>query len=182
MNNAVRVLFDEHKIILSAIDIAKEAGKLIEKNEIIYERLIRELINFFRVYADQYHHYKEEKILFPEMNKKNELLEDGVIKEMLENHEDFRNLIKSIENFIDNKNYRSAQKQLDMYTEALLDHIAVENDEVFQMAETLFDNNELDRIYFCFEDCDREIQKLASGKVGKIELADQLNEMRKVLM
>lgn len=177
MKDPIKVLFAEHDIIIAAVDIAKEADKLIETNEVGYEKLIRELISFFREYADQYHHNKEEKILFPEMGKRNELLEDGVIKEMLENHEDFRSMIKSIETFLDKKDYTKAQQQLLSYSEALLDHIAVENDEVFQMAESLFDTNELEKIYFHFEDCDREI-----GMQRKTELEKKLNEMQQYLV
>lgn len=173
LKSPVKVLFDEHDIIVSAINTAKEADKLIAKDEIIYEQLVWNLIKFFREYADQYHHHKEEQILFPEMSKKNELLEDGVIKEMFENHEDFRDLIKSVETFLDEKNYTGAQKQLNIYTESLLDHIAVENDEVFQMAETIFDDDELEKIYFRFEDCDREL-----GDANKTQLINQLKEIQ----
>lgn len=176
MKNPVKVLFDEHEIIQSAIDVAKYAATLIDKNNPEknrdYETLIRGLINFFRVYADEYHHYKEEQILFPEMSKKNELLDDGVLKEMFENHVDFRNMIKSIELFLNNKEYTETQNQLNSYAEALLDHIAVENDEVFQMAESLFEKEELEKIYFRFADCDREL-----GEANKIKLVNQLNEM-----
>lgn len=177
LKNPVKVLFDEHEIIVLAIDMAKEAGKLISTNKVVYEKLIRDLINFFRLYADQYHHYKEEQILFPEMSKKNELLEDGVIQEMFENHADFRDMIKGIETFLDKKDYEKAQQQLNSYAEALLDHIAVENDEVFQMAESLFDKEELEKIYFRFDDCDREV-----GEKKKAELVIQLTEMQKILI
>ncbi len=173
MKSPVKVLFDEHDIILSAIAIAKDAGRLIENNEAAYEILIRELIGFFREYADQYHHYKEEQILFPEMSKKNELLEEGVIQEMFEHHTDFRSMIKSIEIFLNSKDYVQAQLELNNYSEALLDHIAVENDEVFQIAETLFDTDELEKIFFRFEDCDREL-----GDANKTKLVNQLKEMQ----
>jgi hemerythrin-like domain-containing protein len=173
MKDPVKVLFQEHEVILTAIDIAKQADKFHIKGEAAYLNVVSSLINFFQSYADKYHHYKEEKILFPEMNKKNELLEEGVIKEMLENHEDFRDMIKSIEAFLNKKDYMRAQQQLNIYTEALLDHIAVENDEVFQMAKSLFDKDELEKLYFRFDDCDREI-----GEQKKTELINQLNEIK----
>jgi hemerythrin-like domain-containing protein len=173
MKNPIKILFQEHEVILTAIEVAKQADKIHDKSEAAYLSVVRYLINFFRSYVDKYHHYKEEKILFPEMNKKNELLEEGVIKEMLENHENFRNMINSIENFLNGKDYTRAQQQLNIYTEVLLDHIAVENDEVFQMAETLFDNDELEKLYFHFEDCDREF-----GGQKKKELINQLNEIK----
>ncbi|MBL0310143.1 MAG: hemerythrin domain-containing protein [Bacteroidetes bacterium] len=157
MNNALKMLYDEHEIIGQAIEIAKQASSLVGNNDEQYEKTVLELIRFFKNYSDQYHHRKEEEILFPEMEKKNEMLSDGVIHEMLSNHEDFREMIRSIEKSLSGKNYAEAQSRLEQYTEALLDHIAVENDEVFQMTESLFSEDELDKIYFRFQDSDREL-------------------------
>ncbi|MBI4930370.1 MAG: hemerythrin domain-containing protein [Bacteroidetes bacterium] len=177
MNKSMKVLFDEHEIIVNAIDTAQQAKLLIGKDDAAYEKLITQLIGFFRNYADKYHHFKEEEILFPEMAKRNELLADGVIKEMFENHADFRVMIKNIETSLNKKQYPHAQLLLEEYTEALLDHIAVENDEVFQTAETIFSEEELEKIYFRFEDCDREL-----GNAKKEELKELADTLRKNLL
>ena len=173
----MKVLFDEHEIIVNAIDTARQAKSLIEKDDVAYGKLIHQLIDFFRNYADKYHHFKEEEILFPEMAKRNDLLADGVIKEMFENHEDFREMIRNIESSLDEKKYSEAQQRLEKYTEALLDHIAVENDEVFQTAESIFSEEELEKIYFRFEDCDREL-----GNAKKEELKELADTLRKNLL
>ncbi|MEK6616530.1 MAG: hemerythrin domain-containing protein, partial [Bacteroidota bacterium] len=76
MNKSMKVLFDEHEIIVNAINTTRQAKSLIGKNDAAYEKLITQLIGFFRNYADKYHHFKEEEILFPEMAKRNELLAD----------------------------------------------------------------------------------------------------------
>jgi len=181
MNNPIQTLLEEHGIIVSATDLAKDAGKLLARNETgRYEQLVRKLISFFRLYADQYHHYKEERILFPEMSNRNELLEAGVIHEMFQNHEDFREMVKCAEQFLDAKEYLKAQAQLNIYIEALLDHIAVENDEVFQMAETLFSSGELEKMYFRFEDCDVEINELnqSARHQDKAALVAELQDLR----
>jgi hemerythrin-like domain-containing protein len=177
MNPFLKLLYDEHEIIVNAIDVAKQSESLIGVDDALYEKTVRELIGFFRNYADKYHHYKEEMILFPEMKKKNEFLEDGVIKEMFDNHEEFRDMIRSIEKDLDGKNFIAAQLDLNNYGEALLDHIAVENDEVFQMAETLFDDAELERISFRFQDCDRDL-----GDKQKEELKALADSLRKQAM
>lgn len=172
MNKTIQTLFNEHTIIANAIEASRQAKIYLGKNDKQYERTIRELIEFFRNYADDFHHHKEEKILFPAMKKKNELLGDGVLKEMFDNHEDFRGSIKSIEKSLDEKNYTKTHEQLEHYTEALLDHIAVENDEVFQMAETLFTEDELEKLFFEFEDADIEMG--SSKKQELEELAETL--------
>ncbi len=173
-NPNIKILYDEHEIIVNAIDVAKQMKPLLEKNTELYETMLRKLILFFRNYADKYHHFKEEEILFPEMNRRNELLEDGVIKEMLENHADFREMIGDIEKNLNDHNYAKANEILVKYTEALLDHIAVENDEVFQMAESIFDNAELEKIGFRFMDCDRDL-----GEAKKEELKEMTAELRR---
>lgn len=173
MNTYLKLLYDEHSIIINAIDVAKESESLIGKDDVLYEKTIRSLIDFFRNYADKYHHNKEEMILFPEMEKKNEMLQDGVIKEMFDNHEEFREMIAIIEQNLDAKNFIETQKKLNAYGEALLDHIAVENEEVFQMAESIFDDDELERISFRFLDSDREL-----GDRRKEELREIISEFR----
>lgn len=156
MHNPVNELYKEHGIITAAVELAQKAGELAETAPNRYDETMRQLIAFFRQYADSYHHHKEEEILFPEIMRKNELLADGVVKEMLENHEDFRGMLASIEAFIEKKDYSHARQQMNLYAEALLDHIAVENDELFVTAESLFTEAELEQMYFRFADSDSE--------------------------
>jgi hemerythrin-like domain-containing protein len=157
MNNSLQILYDEHEVISQAVAIARNARVLIGINDEEYDFKMRELISFFRIYADRYHHQKEEEILFPEMMKKNELMADGIIKEMFDNHENFRELLRSIESSVENKEYKAAADLIEEYTNALLDHIAVENDELFQTAYSLFNDIELENIYYRFADLDREL-------------------------
>lgn len=177
MNTTLKMLYDEHDNISRAIEITKNAKKLIGKNDKEYESIARELIGFFKVYGDQYHHHKEEEILFPEMTKKNELLTDGIIKEMFDNHANFRELIHTIESDIEQKKFNDASLKMDEYTEALLDHIAVENEELFQTADVLFTGDELENIYYRFIDMDNEL-----GKTKKKELTDLLHSLNQKLI
>lgn len=157
MTDSIKVLTAEHDLISLACEISNRIAKLIGKKDTEYEVAARQLIGFFREYGDAFHHHKEDLILFPEMVKRNEMLADGIIKEMTDNHEYFRDQIKSIENFLDKKDYLRAQQQMHIYTDMLLDHIAVENDEVFHVAESLFSVEENERIKFQFADIDREL-------------------------
>ena len=177
MKNHLQALYDEHLVIVNAVDAGRQLRVLAATDPERYERLFRKLLTFFRQYADTIHHGKEEAILFPEMNKRNELLGDGVLKEMFDNHELFRDLTRAIEQSLDARNVMGAAGYFEQYAEALLDHIAVENDEVFQMAGTLFGEEELERMAFRFEDVDRE-----AGAGKKEELARMMDELRRELL
>lgn len=172
MNQSIETLFAEHGTIMLAIDIANRAATLVGKNDKQYDKAVRQLLDFFKDYADGLHHHKEEEIFFPAMADKNEFLAEGVLKEMLENHEDFRIMINDIRTALDNKDYKHAEHNLKKYTEALLNHIAVENEEVFQMAESLFSEEELNKIYYRFDDFEREC-----GREKKQELIAMLNKI-----
>jgi hemerythrin-like domain-containing protein len=178
MNKPAQILFAEHEVITNAIAVMNEAENHIHDDSMRYETLMKTMLLFFRNYADKYHHWKEEEVLFPEMIKKNELLEDGAIKEMLENHDDFRIMLRDAEVMLEKKAYDATSKMLHVYAEALLDHIAVENEEIFQMLETLFDESELEKIYFRFEDCDNELG--LEDKIRMEELIQKLSLPRHV--
>jgi hemerythrin-like domain-containing protein len=157
MSKAIEILFNEHEIIKSVIYQRDKLNVLAKSNPLKFKEILTELISFFRNYADKYHHYKEERLLFPLICEKNEMLKDSIIEEMLENHQDFRKLIKSIENSVESGNSEVSINQLLKYTEMLLDHIAVEDDEVFQIAETLLGEDELEKMYYDFQDVDMEL-------------------------
>ncbi len=159
IKSPIVLLMNEHEIITSAIDIAMKADSLIGKNDELYSKVARNLLSFFRNYADNVHHKKEDNILFPEMIRKNEMMKEGVLKEMNENHHDFHDMINNAEQYLIKGDYLRAQQQLHVYADALLDHIAVENEEVFQIAASIFDDNELETMYFRFIDIDRETLK-----------------------
>jgi hemerythrin-like domain-containing protein len=174
MNNPLEILYGEHEIIKSALGITKTLKELSIKKTEEYEDTVRRLLVFFRGFADEYHHFKEEQILFPEMARKNELLAEGIIKEMNDNHEDFRKMLSNIEEFLNIKNYSSAQAELEKYTELLLDHIAVENEEVFQVADSLFNSDELEKIGFRFQDIDRDFGN--TRKISFVEIVEMIGE------
>jgi len=86
------------------------------------------------------------------MCDENQLLEGGIIKEMLDNHEEFRNSLRDIEKALKIGELASVAENFSKYCNSLLDHIAVENEELFQIAETLLKESELENIYFLFLD------------------------------
>jgi hemerythrin-like domain-containing protein len=155
-NNPISVLLAEHEVIQSAEDQIKLLDNLWEHDPIIYTRAVRQLITFFREYADGLHHRKEEKILFTALNDCEDFTLPEFISELEGHHEGFREYLRGIEELLVKHDYNGAYKLLNEYMNDLLDHIAAENDELFSIAETLLDDTQLEKIYFRFIDVDME--------------------------
>jgi len=157
MSNPVELLMQEHEVITKALNNVLNLKPFIFSDPEKFKSEIKSYISFFRNYADNFHHQKEERILFVQMKKKKEELGDGVIKEMYDNHEDFREMLSEIESLTDEGKYEKAFHQFESYNNALLDHIAVEDFEIFQMALSIFSEEELEKLSGQFSDNDRDL-------------------------
>jgi len=158
MHKALEVLYHEHETIKSVIGYRKKINALAKKNPAKFKYIVTELIGFFRGYADNYHHFKEEKILFPLLCEKNPSLKDNsVVEEMLGNHDNFRDKVKSIESNAESGNYIESDELLEDYLDMLIDHISVEDDELFLMAEKLLNETELEKLHIDFQNIDKEM-------------------------
>ncbi|OFY63722.1 MAG: hypothetical protein A3H98_06505 [Bacteroidetes bacterium RIFCSPLOWO2_02_FULL_36_8] len=155
-HDPIQLLISEHDVIVSVKHKINESENTWQNSPDDYKKFVTRLIRFFRDYADKFHHFKEEDVLFPEMNKHPEFLHQDLINEIEEQHETFRTYLKEIEEYLANEKWESAHKKLLHYFDELQDHIAAENDEIFMMAKTLFTENELERMYFRFIDFDTE--------------------------
>ena len=175
--NPMDILLDEHAIIKKAASLSLRAGSLIGSKPAQYEQVIRLLLFFFREYADKFHHYKEESILFPSINKKNEVVGIILTTEMETHHKEFRDTIQNIETRLNEKKYRLVDEELHAYTSMLLDHIAVEDEEVFPAGSSLLNQEENRSMYYQFCDLDREL-----GESKKRELENSLKEIEALII
>ena len=82
-------------------------------------------------------------------------------------------MVKDIEQAVTHGDYANSYKILREYGDLLIDHIAVEDDELFPMAETLFNDTENEKIYFRFCDID-----MGLGTEKKQRLADSILQMK----
>lgn len=171
-NNPIQVLMDEHDVIQQLENVIKEMKLQIASNSVGYKENLLKVLDFLKNYSDGYHHFKEEEVLFPAMSEHPDFRLQPILDEMLEHHESFREYASSIRENAESGNYEEAHKILEKYFSELQDHIAVENDELFSMAEHLFDPSELENIYFKFADIDREL-----GEKRKQDFEKMLREL-----
>jgi len=171
-HNPIQTMLDEHEVICQAEGIIESLDKSWESDANKYKAIVEVLITFFREYADGYHHRKEEEVLFPEINNHPDFVLQEIIDEFETHHEDFREYTQEIETAMEEGDFEKSYKELNTYVQDLLDHIAAENDELFVLAETLMDDDELETIYFKFKDIDMEL-----GEERKIELERSIESL-----
>lgn len=156
-NDPMKLLMGEHEVIAEVREVVAGMDRLWTRSEERYEEIFRRLIAFFTGYSDGFHHQKEEIELFPALRNHPDFYPAELVGELEEHHQAFRDHIAAMRAALDSRSYEEAQSRLDRYLNELLDHIAVENDELFVMAGSLFSDAELERIFFRFQDIDREL-------------------------
>ncbi len=177
LSHLSKLLIQEHEVIASACNKIHTTEGLWISNPENYKIFIGEILKFFSVYADEFHHKKEEDILFPALAEKNEIAGTELVRELLEQHEIFRETGRNIRNLTEAGDFASAHEQLKQYAELLYDHIGIENDEIFPMTDGLFNENELAMLHHrCIDkdselgtDIKEELEKFAAEKLESHE-------------
>jgi hemerythrin-like domain-containing protein len=171
-SSPMQVMFDEHDIISSAEHTVLLLDHYWEKSGEGFAKHIHSLLSFFREFCDGYHHFKEEQVLFPELENHNDFTLHPLISELKEHHEIFREYTKAIEESVIKKQFKRTYIMLCKYVEELKDHIAAENDELFVIAQSLLSDAELETIYYKFKDID-----LSLGEGRKMQLCKLLQNI-----
>lgn len=169
-NNPIQTMLNEHEVICQTQEIIKSLDGSWASDIDKYKNKVSILIEFFREYADGYHHRKEEEVLFPAIKNHPDFMLEELVDEFEAHHEDFRDYTVEIENAIAEGDFAKSFQELNKYLEDLLDHIGAENDEIFVIAESLMGEDDLETIYFKFKDIDLEL-----GEERKVELENSLD-------
>ena len=98
MSFPVDLLIDEHKLIIQAVEVIKAKLAQIETSKTVNPNSITAMVDFFRTYADKYHHGKEEGILFKELAQKKLNENDRkIMNELIQEHAFARRTVTALE-------------------------------------------------------------------------------------
>lgn len=153
------ILSDEHRVIERVLDVLERLTRAPVAGSL--ERWTKAL-EFFRHFADQCHHYKEEKVLFPAMEAHGIPREDGPIGMMLMEHEQGRAHVRAMMSAVDQlaKGDGAATELLlnhaHGYLALLREHIQKEDDILFRMADEVIPEDEQKTLLGAFEDYEAE--------------------------
>ncbi|NQV91223.1 hemerythrin domain-containing protein [Candidatus Woesearchaeota archaeon] len=130
MEKATKILSDEHQNILTVLStLEKECSNM----EVIDKLFFNKVISFIRNYSDKFHHAKEEDLLFKELGKVE--MHCDPTKQMLYEHDIGRNLVKQLEEALNNNNVAQIKLNSNEFIQLLREHIHKEDNILYPMAD-----------------------------------------------
>ena len=159
MKTATQDLIHEHIAIQSALRILEKILERMEKNVPIDINDLQGILEFLKEFADKCHHGKEEGFLFPALEKTGVRNEGGPIGVMLLEHNLGRNLIKQMQQSIQNGTVNIDQyiEATTAYIKLLRAHIEKENKVLFPMIETRLSVSEQRELLEKFENHEEHV-------------------------
>lgn len=158
MNDPIEQLIEEHRNILRGVKLLEVTAKMANDKELPKQESL-DLIHFFKMYADDGHHAKEEKLLFSKLIEKDNSLksETSPLGVLAEQHVTARSLIGNLSKIDDTYPFH-----VEDYSTLIKRHIDIE-DEIFPvLTNDLLDSNEIQVLISSFqtEDATRNLNDL----------------------
>jgi len=159
MKYASEDLKNEHEGILEGLTILDKMVHMIRENDQYEIADLREMINFFRLFADKCHHGKEEDILFAAMEKAGIKRENGPIGQMLLEHASGRALVSKMAAALEGEPFdpHAFTSSATDYIKLLRAHINKENMVLFPMGDELISLDTQSLLLELFEEHEKKI-------------------------
>ena len=179
---ATRCLREEHQVILRVLGCFEIALRETRETGVVDGPTFEKFVEFFRGFADHCHHCKEEDRLFPVLVSAGIPKEGGPIGCMLAEHEQARAFVRSIAEQLapagqgDAAAIQFVLDQGELYIDLLRNHIAKEDNVLFNMADGVLDEpavEDLAKAYGEVETTPEYCQRLERCRAVADELADR---------
>lgn len=175
---ATEVLIDEHRVIERVLAVVEKLTRAPVENSLASWK---KALDFIRQFADQCHHLKEEKILFPAMEEHGIPREGGPIGVMLMEHEEGRGYVRAMVAAValcEAKNEAAKETLLGnakAYLRLLKEHIQKEDEILFKIADDVIPSDEQEILLRTFEE--HESKEMGTGVHEKyLKVAQDLEQ------
>lgn len=152
------ILKNEHRVIELVLASLEKMSDLSEKSKKLDGAIARDMIEFFRMFADRFHHAKEEQHLFAYLEAHGMPREGGPTGVMLAEHEMGRDLVSKMEKAVagyeqcDPSALRGFLKAARAYVSLLREHIQKEDHCLFSMTDQHLSDQEQERLLKAFRE------------------------------
>ncbi len=176
------ILTDEHKVILMVCDAAEREAQSIRAGGAVDGERVAKMVDFFRSFADNCHHAKEEGHLFVKMGERGFPSDFGPVGMMLHEHRQSRANVAAVADNLkaaaagDAAAVATVSDNLVAYASLLRAHIYKEDNILYPMANQAFSEADQAALAAEFERVERdEIGAGVHEKYHRIahELAEQ---------
>lgn len=140
---ATDALKKDHRVIEKMLRLLELTSMKLENGENVPVDILKKALDFIRTFADNYHHGKEEDILFKMMGKEGFAIEGGPITVMLDEHNTARGYTRALSEGIDkyasgdNNARKEIAENARNYTRLLATHIMKEDNILYTMADKI---------------------------------------------
>ena len=179
MSKPIDVLMSEHRLIEQVLGSLESFAIAVDEGLTIERPLVREYGEFFRGFADAYHHGKEEDILFQRMIERGFPTESGPLAVMLHEHTEGRARVAVLKGVGGAEGTVEASEREAVLTAAkefiplLRQHILKEDQILYPMALRALTGPELDQMETAFEEFERQLSGDGTGDLLRA-LAERL--------
>jgi hemerythrin-like domain-containing protein len=155
--NALEILSNEHGLIRQFLDNIAMASEKIENGQRPPGEFFVKAVEFARSFADKYHHFKEEHVMFVRLAQKKSGAIDAQLETLRFQHERGRSMVSEIEKAVDGYTRDDSQATTKMlenmasYTSLLRHHIHTEDHIFYPMVQQELSGEEMDLLLQEFE-------------------------------
>lgn len=151
-----RKLSEDHRVIHRAVEVLKEMAARAERERDIRPDDVKDLLEFFRCFADDLHQMKEESVLFPVLLKTTERKQTGPVHAMVFEHDQERSLVEGLEDALYTTNLPDFVYYAKRMAEILTNHMHKEEHLLFELVEKTLTDEEDRSVSEGFRKCDEE--------------------------
>lgn len=148
MSRPFHILKHEHRIIERVLRALDGVCMRLEGGNRVPAAALLEIVGFITTFADRYHHGKEERLLFPALERRGITRDGGPLGVIEYEHQVERELIADLEQAIDlyqEGDVDAAQRFVDAaraYLRLLVGHIEKEDSILFRIGDEVMDDEE----------------------------------------